>query len=100
MTFAPKALAAAVLAAASLTGLSACGGDDVTKVSDKEFITRCKKSVDDNQTFKAYGTDICNCVQKKLEDKGLGDKNADSKSIKPEGTQATVECVREVTQQS
>ena len=99
MTFAPKVLATVVLAAASITGLTACGGDDVTKVNEKEFITRCKKSVNENATFKAYATDICTCVQDKLKDQGLGDKDADSKSLKPKGTAATVECVREVAQQ-
>lgn len=94
MTFASKPLATVVILAAGVTGLTACG-DDVTHVKDKNFITRCKKSVDKNATFKAYDTDICTCVQDKLKEQGLGNKDADSKSLKPKGTAATVECVQQ-----
>lgn len=95
MTFALKPLATVVILAAGMTGLTACG-DDVTHVKDKQFITRCKKSVDQNATFKAYATDICTCVQDKLVADGQGNKDADAKSFKPKGTAATVQCIQQV----
>jgi hypothetical protein len=99
MTFASKALATFLIAAASMTGLSACG-DSTTTISSKDFLSRCKKTVDKkgNATIKGYDTDICKCVQQKLEDQGLGNKDADAKAQAPKETSATVACVQEVTQ--
>ena len=94
MTSATKALATLMIAAASMTGLAACG-DDAVKVSSSEFLTKCKKEVDKNAQAKAYSADICGCVQDKLKEKGLGDEDENSSKAADEARTVTPDCTRE-----
>jgi hypothetical protein len=77
-----------------MAGLGACGGSDT--IADASFLTRCKKTVDRNAQLKAYSTDVCACVQKKLKAQGLGDKNTDDKAIETDTANATRDCFKEV----
>jgi hypothetical protein len=77
-----------------MTGLTACGGDD-TKIKDEAFVTECKKQFDDNAQLKAYGADICGCVQDELVKSGHGDDSEESESLKDDTVTATTKCTRE-----
>lgn len=74
-------VAAALAAAASMTGLAACGGDDSPKVASGAFITECKKATAKNAAIKAYADQACKCVQDQLKAAGLGDKRENDKAV-------------------
>jgi hypothetical protein len=97
MTSIRNAVAAVLIGAACLTGLTACGGGG-DKVTDSAFITKCKKETDQNATTKAYGTQICTCVQDGLKAQGLGDKSVDDKAVKAAGPALSLKCAKQALQ--
>jgi hypothetical protein len=86
-----KALLTALISACCFTGLTACGGSD-PKVSDSSFIDTCTKALEAEPSLKKFANDVCPCVQKTLEDKGLGDKNPDDQAIKDDVYNASRDC--------
>jgi hypothetical protein len=76
---------------ACLTGLAACGGSS-DKVSDSSFIDTCKKALEGEASLKQYADEVCPCVQDKLEEKGLGDKDPDDTGIKDDVFNASRDC--------
>jgi hypothetical protein len=92
MTLPRNALATAVIAIGCMTGLTACGGSDSPKVADSEFISMCQDTTDKNPQLKAYGTEICKCVQDQLKAKGLGDKEESSDEVQSAETAAIQAC--------
>ena len=94
MTSARKAVATMLIGAACATGMAACGGDD-KKIGDKSFLTDCTKKLNENAQVKAYGAEICKCVQDDLKDKGYGDKGVNDKKATEEAKTSSAECTRE-----
>jgi hypothetical protein len=89
--FLNKAVATALVSASCITGLAACGGSS-DKVSDSSFIDTCRKALEAEPSLKQYAANVCPCVQKTLEDKGLGDKDPNDKSIKTDVFNASRDC--------
>ena len=101
MTSVRNAVATLLVCVACTVGLAACGGgDDKTKISDAAFVTECTKELADDARLKAYGSDICTCVQEALEAKDLGDETTDSNKAEEEATAVTPQCTRDALGQS
>jgi hypothetical protein len=94
MTSVRKAVTTLLIGGACMTGMTACGGSDT--VADSSFLDRCKKTIDQNATLKAYSVDTCKCVQQKLKDQGFGGKSPDDKAIQPQSATATRDCLKQV----
>jgi hypothetical protein len=93
-----RGMAATLLTAVACGGgLVACGVSvEKQKISDSEFVHGCVERLAKNGIVNAHRTDVCKCVQDKLEAQGFGGRESGDASLVDAAKAAGAACAREV----
>ena len=95
--------AGGLLAVSAAVGLAGCGSS-APKVSSSDFVSKCTGNAEITKAVKQIGGTsakvdaLCKCVQKRLVDKGFGNRTTDDQStdIRNAGRDAGVACAMQV----